>query len=274
MEEMSEKEYPAFMTTRELLFLIDGTLAVPFADTRPTQEADDAQYRASRTAIKIVDPIGKFNLTDFNEQKKPGISFYSEESHQTSFRKKVNLELNEYREVTFEYFAVSFWPQVRHLPEAKNLTPEVVWTQIISNIKGSTNSYIHPRYAEPKRCYMERSQSSLLSDSKRENVYAIYEWYEEWKLQDRGFDLMDIINYVLARVVRSSYCGPPIHYLMIDEVQDLPYVFILLLSLVVETGVFFCGDSAQTIAKGVEFRFSDIKRMFDRRFCSHEVKMP
>lgn len=84
---------------------------------------------------------------------------------------------------------------------------------------------------------------------------------------------MDAVNYVLAQVSRFGYNGPPLHYLMIDEVQDLPYVFILLLTLLVESGVFFGGDSAQTIAKGVEFRFSDIRRMFDRRFAEREFKL-
>jgi hypothetical protein len=38
--------------------------------------------------------------------------------------------------------------------------------------------------------------------------------------------------------------------------------------------MFFSGDSAQTIAKGVEFKFSDIKRMFDKlsiNFRSHNA---
>jgi hypothetical protein len=37
--------------------------------------------------------------------------------------------------------------------------------------------------------------------------------------------------------------------------------------------MFFSGDSAQTIAKGVEFKFSDIKRMFDKRFAEHKFKL-
>jgi hypothetical protein len=49
-------------------------------------------------------------------------------------------------------------------------------------------------------------------------------------------------------------------------------VFILLLTTIVETGMFFSGDSAQTIAKGVEFKFSDIKRMFDKRFAEHKFR--
>lgn len=35
-----------------------------------------------------------------------------------------------------------------------------------------------------------------------------------------------------------------------------------LISLVVQKEIMFCGDTAQTIAKGVEFRFSDLKFIF------------
>ena len=53
---------------------------------------------------------------------------------------------------------------------------------------------------------------------------------------------------------------------MIDEVQDLPYAVIYLLSKTVTYGVFYSGDTAQTIAKGIGFRFCDLKNLFDNRF--------
>lgn len=77
------------------------------------------------------------------------------------------MERNDYREVTYEEFEKYFWPQVRHLDQAHQLTPETTWTQIISVIKGSMSSYIHPNYAEPRKLYLERTQGSLLSIHKR-----------------------------------------------------------------------------------------------------------
>ena len=101
----------------------------------------------------------------------------------------------------------------------------------------------------------------------------MYKLYEQWKQQVKAYDLMNAVNYILSRVSKQGYNGPPIHYLMIDEVQDLPYVFILLLTLLAESGVFFSGDSAQTIANGVEFRFNDIRRMFNKKFAEREFKL-
>lgn len=77
---------------------------------------------------------------------------------------------------------------------------------------------------------------------------------------------MDAVNYCLNYINRSGYNGPPIHYLMVDEVQDLPYAYIRLLTLIAEAGILFSGDSAQTISKGVEFRFKDLRKMFNDKY--------
>lgn len=73
---------------------------------------------------------------------------------------------------------------------------------------------------------------------------------------------MDVVNYITFQIRLHGYEGPPIHYLMIDEVQDLPHATLFLLMKVTEHGVFFSGDTAQTIAKGVGFRFGDLKSLF------------
>jgi superfamily I DNA/RNA helicase len=52
------------------------------------------------------------------------------------------------------------------------------------------------------------------------------------------------------------------NYFFIDEIQDLTPATIYLLSLLATDGLFYCGDTAQAITKGVSFRFADIKSMF------------
>jgi hypothetical protein len=48
---------------------------------------------------------------------------------------------------------------------------------------------------------------------------------------------------------------------MIDEVQDLTPKTLQLLLQVTSQKVYFAGDTAQTIAKGVGARFSDLKTL-------------
>jgi superfamily I DNA and RNA helicase len=58
---------------------------------------------------------------------------------------------------------------------------------------------------------------------------------------------------------------------MIDEVQDLPHALLLLLSKISEQGLFFAGDTAQNIAKGVGFRFCDLKSIFSSHFFPQAI---
>lgn len=55
---------------------------------------------------------------------------------------------------------------------------------------------------------------------------------------------------------------PELNYLFLDEVQDLPMAVIYLVSRVFANGVYYSGDSAQAIQKGVSFKFHDITMMF------------
>lgn len=77
--------------------------------------------------------------------------------------------------------------------------------------------------------------------------------------------MMDVVNYILNQIKSNRYSGPSIHFLMIDEVQDLPHATLFLLIKLTEYGVFFSGDTAQTIAKGVGFRFGDLKSLFGQK---------
>ena len=77
---------------------------------------------------------------------------------------------------------------------------------------------------------------------------------------------MDLVNHILSDIDIYGYQGPMINYLFIDEVQDLPPATLYLVSKIASNGLFYCGDSAQTIAKGVNFKFKDIPQMFHHKF--------
>ena len=87
--------------------------------------------------------------------------------------------------------------------------------------------------------------------------------YEQWKSQMRAYDMNDVVNHVLKQI-RSDFLKDTqlIHFLMVDEVQDLTKNIISLLMTMADKNIFFSGDTAQTIAKGVGFRFFDLKSIF------------
>lgn len=55
--------------------------------------------------------------------------------------------------------------------------------------------------------------------------------------------------------------------------QDLPHAVIYLFSKTATYGVFYSGDTAQTIAKGVGFRFCDLKSLFEERQFDNSLNL-
>jgi len=168
-------------------------------------------------------------------------------------------------EIEYEYFEGYFWHAIimKRSPYL-DIHPLVVWSEIQSNIKGSANSHLYPGSYLPERVYFgkDSQKKNFLTKEKKAVIFDIFGRYERWKREIGAYDFMDVVNYALAQIRFYGYNGAPIHYLMIDEVQDLTHATILLFMRTTTMGLFFSGDTAQTIAKGVGMRFSDLKSLF------------
>lgn len=104
-----------------------------------------------------------------------------------------------------------------------------------------------------------------MSKEEKLEIYMIWVRYEQWKTEMRAYDINDVVNHILQQlksdVLKESQI---IHFLMVDEVQDLTQNIISLLMNLAQKNIFFSGDTAQTIAKGIGFRFYDLKQVFSR----------
>ncbi|KAI3942687.1 hypothetical protein MKW92_020095 [Papaver armeniacum] len=73
------------------------------------------------------------------------------------------------------------------------------------------------------------------------------------------------------RLIKGSYRGDQMDFVYVDEVQDLTMRQAALFKYVCqnfEEGFVFSGDTAQTIARGIESRFQDIRSLFYNEFIS------
>ncbi len=169
-------------------------------------------------------------------------------------------------EIEYDYFFTHFW-QANVLKRYYNppASPMMVWSEIMSTIKGNPNVYLHDNQWLSRDHYLESaaSKNTMIAEKNKRWIYDIFLDYEGWKDQQGGYDFMDVVNHVLKQIHNFGYNGTPIHFLMIDEVQDLSPATLFLLMKVTEQGVFFAGDTAQTIAKGVGIRFCDLSTLFD-----------
>ncbi|PWA85985.1 uvrD-like Helicase, ATP-binding domain, P-loop containing nucleoside triphosphate hydrolase [Artemisia annua] len=118
------------------------------------------------------------------------------------------------------------------------------------------------------------SRSSTLSKEKREIVYTLFETYEKMKSEIGDFDLGDFVNDIHHKLKTGIYEGDQMNFVYIDEVQDLSMRQISLFKYIcqnVEEGFIFAGDTAQTIARGIDFRFQDIRSLFYKEFLSTAI---
>ncbi|KAK3248344.1 hypothetical protein CYMTET_42187 [Cymbomonas tetramitiformis] len=179
-------------------------------------------------------------------------------------------------EVDYEYFLQCLWPRMRagggpegeggaagkgaHQRHGAGMSATLVWTEIVSFIKGSAEALDAPGgrlgLAEYEALGVKRSPNFV---GRREDVYTLYEQYERLKAAARAYDLCDVVSHIHAQLRAHPDAVPrtPIHEMYVDECQDFTTAELRLLldSSADPNGLFLTGDTAQTIARGLAFRF-------------------
>ncbi|KAK9757968.1 hypothetical protein RND81_01G197500 [Saponaria officinalis] len=174
------------------------------------------------------------------------------------------------KEVNYDKFSMLYWPHFNS-QLTKRLDASRVFTEIISCIKGGLQvcDAVDGRLTLESYLNLSQGRTSTLSHPKREAIYQIFLDYEKMKLERREFDLADFVNDLHRRLKQERYEGDFIDFVYIDEVQDLAMRQIALFKYIcqnVDEGFVFSGDTAQTIARGIDFRFQDVRHLFYTEF--------
>ncbi|RHN66698.1 putative uvrD-like Helicase, ATP-binding domain, P-loop containing nucleoside triphosphate hydrolase [Medicago truncatula] len=173
------------------------------------------------------------------------------------------------KEVSYERFYSLYWPHFSY-QLIKKLDSYLVFTEIMSRIKGSIKAAECGKLSREDYCSLSESRASnSLSMETREMIYDIFQNYEKMKMQKGEFDIADIVIDLHRRLGTEKYKGDVMNFVFIDEVQDLTMAQILLFKHIcrnVEEGFVFCGDTAQTIGRGIDFRFQDVRSLFFNKF--------
>lgn len=171
------------------------------------------------------------------------------------------------KEINYDRFCCLYWPHFKR-QLTKNLDPSRVFTEIMSHIKGGLLAR-DGKLSRDAYVSMSKSRVSNLSSEKREGIYDIFQAYEKMKMKRGEFDISDLVNDLHVRLKRHHLDGDKMDFVYIDEVQDLTMRQLALFKYIcrnVDEGFVFSGDTAQTIAKGVDFRFEDIRNLFYTEF--------
>ncbi|EKX52227.1 hypothetical protein GUITHDRAFT_102129 [Guillardia theta CCMP2712] len=282
LKEVSESQWPLFLTQAEWLRMIDATLDTPFFP----RAADGSMVQGGRLGeeVNMLEAIPDEDdwLSDdedfflMNRETAKGGS-RSQPSGGSQKKKTVKSE------VDFPFFCDHIWPKLssRHKATAKGISASAVFQEIMSYIKGSYLALDKPSGRLSREDYlflgakMAPNFKGLTAGDKVEHVpgdrrghrdiiYDLYESYEEEKTSLGAYDLCDVVFHIWSTMQRKEYAGKKIHSIYVDETQDFTQAELRLMLRVCEgkNDMFFCGDTAQTIASGVAFRFEDLRAIF------------
>ncbi|CAH9101363.1 unnamed protein product [Cuscuta europaea] len=174
------------------------------------------------------------------------------------------------KEVNFDRFCCLYWPHLNS-QFTKNHDAAKVFTEIISHIKGGlrVGEAHNVKLGRSEYVSMSLNRVSTLNEKSREEIYNIFLDYEKMKMERREFDLADLVNDLHFRLNEEIWEGDKMDFVYIDEVQDLTMRQISLFKYIcqnVDEGFVFSGDTAQTIARGIDFRFEDVRTLFYEEF--------
>ncbi|CEM02535.1 unnamed protein product [Vitrella brassicaformis CCMP3155] len=194
-------------------------------------------------------------------------------------------------EMTFDDFMLGgWWRKLASALGGSDISPLTFFKEILTVIKGSkpvakrilsgkeTNAWLTRGEYECGVVDKERIKESSIEDQNaRRCVYDAFERYEKLLRVHGRHDAANVARQLLIRL-RDSGEGlrqlVDVRGVMIDEVQDLLPIQMLIFRYLTSnpTHFAFAGDTAQTIAKGREFRFESIKSLFYEMFVPEVIK--
>jgi len=135
-----------------------------------------------------------------------------------------------------------------------------VWSQIRSFIKGSFDAVSAGKPLSLEEYLALGQRQCRLDGESRRFVYEMFLVYQYHLKQSDSWDEADKIMILYRGCLNAFKGGSPYDLIYVDEVQDMLQGEIAL--FVLATGkrpasLFLAGDTAQTIAYGVDFRFED-----------------
>ncbi|KAI0791849.1 hypothetical protein C8Q75DRAFT_57347 [Abortiporus biennis] len=168
--------------------------------------------------------------------------------------------------VSYVRFQNHYW---QHFPQTltKNLDPALVFAEIIGVIKGNELALKSEKGYLDEATYLDLSERSQCTfASQRETIYAIFLSYLRLKAERREYDDADRTHLIIRHLCHSGITGKKLDFIYVDEAQDNLLIDALVLRSICRNpnGLFWAGDTAQTISAGSAFRFNDLKAFMYR----------
>ncbi|KAL3888631.1 hypothetical protein ACJMK2_000996 [Sinanodonta woodiana] len=257
LQDVDEFLFPLFLTSRQLLLMLDASIGAPYFFDRK----EDGSLKENIQGWSDGDgPLSRFLLLDEDpdvEKEEPYV-----ERHDGA--RADQRKMDPRREVTYVVFLEEVWPQTKTIIKQR-YHPSLVWTEIMSFIKGSFEALSKSCGYLSLEEYIEIGQKRAPNFSgKRDKIYKYFMRYHHFKKQNRLFDETDLVHDIYKRLQNIKVVPWVIHQIFVDETQDFTQAELYLLIQICQNPneMFLTGDTAQSIMRGISFRFSDLKSLF------------
>ncbi|KAK7091654.1 hypothetical protein V1264_009311 [Littorina saxatilis] len=266
LQDIDQYKFPLFVTSRQLILMLDASLPAPHFFERN----DDGSLRVTIQGWGADEEIFAFvPLEDDSDEEEE--EFFDEDEEGEGREKDEGAaadhrphKKDNRREVTYEVFAHEIWPKITKKAQV-SYHPSLVWTEIISFIKGSFASLAQPKGYLDLQGYEQlgRKQAPNFTGS-RDKVYGLFLKYNEYKRQHGLYDEADLVFNIYQRLRTAGPLPWVLHEVFVDETQDFTQAELTVLIRLAHNpnDMFLTGDTAQSIMRGVSFRFSDLKTLF------------
>ena len=266
LSKVDDLAYPLFLTAREFFLLLDNSLD------------DDSQFFTRGPDGKLTEKIRSSDYDhedpdtlldlDWESEEEGESEAESSDDETANLQTESKMKQPQRREVTASYFVEKIWPNIHHVCEDKKTDPLLVWMEIKSFIKGSRKA------AESKEGYLSHDEYEKLGKKmaanfagNRQEVYKVFEKYQHFikhRAEENLFDECEFVHNLFGRLCKLKVVPFSIHSFYVDEVQDFTQaeLSILLRCCKDPNNLFLTGDTAQSIMRGVSFRFSDLRSLF------------
>ncbi|NWR71388.1 TRNK1 protein, partial [Centropus unirufus] len=254
LQDIKDENFPLFVTSKQLLLLLDASMPDPFF---PREE--DGSLKRSIVGWSPQENFVVPNWQDEDEED----NIEAEHGGDEEAGGACSRESDPRTFVTYDVFANEIWPKI--IKGKSMYNPALVWKEIKSFLKGSFEalSCSGGKLTEEQYKKLGRKRSPNFTEDRSE-IYHLFCLYEQLRSQRGYFDEEDLLYNLSQRLSKLGELPWSFHEFYGDEIQDFTQAELALLMKCINdpNSMFLTGDTAQSIMKGVAFRFSDLRSLF------------
>ena len=266
IQDIHEEEWPLFVNSRDWLLILDASLpGEPFFK----RAQDGTLLRQIEGWGEEDDHLKLIPATDTDEESDEEEGEETTETNKenevpTEKRKEQKQQRDLRREITYKVFQGEIWPKMLNSSKEKiEFHPTLVWTEIRSFIKGSAEALLSSNGVLSEDDYKslgKKKASNFTAD--RSMIYRLFRIYQRVRHAKGLFDEADLVFNIHQRLQKIPKWT--VHEFYVDETQDFTQAELSLLIRCCRfpNEMFFTGDTAQSIMRGIAFRFEDLKSLF------------